>query len=252
MDLHHHLLWGVDDGPESQEVSLEMATMAAEEGITGIVMTPHYMKGLYENPVEDLLQKKRVLEEALAAARVPLTLTLGNEVFADLDTAREVKEGKILTLNASRYLLIEFPFSEIPPYEEEVVFQILRQGLVPIIAHPERINIPPREVGIFEDFIHRGCLLQVNTGSLMGFNGKEALARARYFLEHRMAHLLATDAHNTGARRPLMKEALARAAAWVGEEETAAMIQRARDIAADRGVRVNPPVKSKKKKLFFP
>jgi len=251
IDLHHHLLWGVDDGPSQMATSIEMARMALDEGITGVIMTPHHMKGRYENDIGDLKEKQRVLEEALGDEGIDLKLYLGHEVYGDFDTASELSQGRILTLNGSGYLLIEFPFSGIPPYEVQLVTSLLGQGIRPILAHPERIQMPLKDLKIFEDFINRGCLLQVNTGSITGLNGKEAWQRAKYLLQHGMVHLLATDAHNTTTRKPLIREALSRAVKWVGEGEVDTIVARAGDVLWDRGVRIDPPGSPKKARRFL-
>jgi protein-tyrosine phosphatase len=242
IDLHHHILWEVDDGPETIETAVEMARLAFSEGVTGIVATPHYMQGTYETPIEILRKKMKELEIALRSNGIDIPLYLGNEVFADLETDEGVKAGKILTINDSRYLLIEFPFSHIPLYGEEVVFRLLKMGIVPIIAHPERIQISPKEIRVFNGFIEKGCLLQVNSFSILGLNGKEAKEKAEYMIRHRMAHLIATDAHNMITRKPLIQRALKIATRWAGEDQVEGMGARALDIINDSDVWVEPPL----------
>ena len=140
IDIHAHILPGLDDGSDSPETSLMMAYAAVESGVTAIIATPHCnQRGLYENYASpELTGRLERLRGEIKAAGIPLEVYQGMEVFGTRDVPRLLREGKLLTLNGSRYLLIEFAFREDPLYMDRLVHAILEDGVIPIVAHPER------------------------------------------------------------------------------------------------------------------
>ena len=140
IDIHAHILPGMDDGAEDLRDTLEMARMAVESGISVMVATPHCnIPGVYDNYFDQKFEGiyHRVCN-ALEAEEIPLQLLLGMEVFATPDLPQMLEEGKLLPINGGRYLLVEFPFEEDLDYVEEILAAVLDAGLLPVIAHAER------------------------------------------------------------------------------------------------------------------
>ena len=147
IDLHCHILPGVDDGAASEEESCMMARMAAESGVTALAATPHCgVPGQFENFADErLMDRFSALERLLEREHVPLRLYTGMEVFVTEQTPRHLREGRLLTLGGSRYLLVEFGFDEEPDFAERMLGELLEAGVVPVVAHPERYHfVQPR------------------------------------------------------------------------------------------------------------
>ena len=209
IDLHCHILPGVDDGAASEEESCMMARMAAESGVTALAATPHCgVPGQFENFADErLMDRFSALERLLEREHVPLRLYTGMEVFVTEQTPRHLREGRLLTLGGSRYLLVEFGFDEEPDFAERMLGELLEAGVVPVVAHPERYHfVQPRPEGLLR-WAEMGCALQVNKGSLLGRFGRRAAQAARWCLGEGCVHLLGSDAHSPWRRTPRMEEA---------------------------------------------
>ncbi|HAX73235.1 MAG TPA: capsular biosynthesis protein [Firmicutes bacterium] len=208
IDTHCHILPGVDDGAKTMDECIEMAKIAASEGIHHIIATPHYIQH------SDYLNKKQLEEvvcdvnEQLKLNEVKLTISLGQEVFLTPDLPKLLKEEEITTLNESSYLLIEFPMNDIPMYAEDVIYELKLMGITPIIAHPERYPKVIEDPNIMHKFLTLGALSQVNVGSILGLFGEKVQETAYILMEHNMVHLSATDAHSCRRRAPKMQKAL--------------------------------------------
>jgi protein-tyrosine phosphatase len=207
VDLHHHLLHGLDDGSPDLATSIAMARMAASDGITHIVCTPH-ASGRYPFDPATVSAKVAELRAALAAQSVPLTLGAGCDFHLSYDNIQDaLAHHSRYTINASTYLLIELPDYGIPPRIGESFYELQLAGFTLILTHPERNPTLQQQPDRLADFIHQGLLMQVTAGSVLGHMGKEAERLAHELLDNRWAHFLATDAHNLTSRPPLMRAA---------------------------------------------
>jgi protein-tyrosine phosphatase len=202
IDLHCHILPGLDDGAENLEISLEMATMAASQGIRHIATTPHCVTGSAREVIENLL----MLEELLKEARIPVRLYPGMEIFGTYDTARLLRENKLLTLNGSRYPLIEFTFHSDGEEETEILQSVIDAGYTPLVAHPERYSYICREPELVNRWKEMGCLFQVNRGSLLGRYGHSARQMGMALVRRGFATVVATDAHSSVVRTPRARD----------------------------------------------
>ena len=209
IDLHCHILPGVDDGAASEEESCMMARMAAESGVTALAATPHCgVPGQFENFADErLMDRFSALERLLEREHVPLRLYTGMEVFVTEQTPRHLREGRLLTLGGSRYLLVEFGFDEEPDFAERMLGELLEAGVVPVVAHPERYHFVHPQPECLLRWAEMGCALQVNKGSLLGRFGRRAAQAARWCLGEGCVHLLGSDAHSPWRRTPRMEEA---------------------------------------------
>jgi protein-tyrosine phosphatase len=202
VDIHCHVLDGIDDGPKTLEEAISLCRMLQIRGIDKVIATPHFI-GDYDSKAtpENINEKITTLMNELKKENIKLEIYPGMEVFASNDTVDRLEKGEILTLNNSRYVLIEFSFENIPKYMSELLFSMQLKGYIPIIAHPERYNVRYRKSGIIKKAVENGSLLQVNSGSIMGVHGSEIREEAIRLLRSGMVHLVATDAH--GDRRPI-------------------------------------------------
>ena len=208
-DLHSHILPGLDDGAFSADESMEMASLAAADGIAGLVCTPHYFP-LFQYEQRQLIERYRMFYRAVHAADLPLRLALGQEIFLGRtfpDTLRKLEDGSLLTLNRSVYPLVELDPEEPEESAVHMLGMLCAHGFKPILAHPERY----RFVCEYTDSLLRlrkiGVLFQITAGSLFGAFGFAAGQTADFMLEHRLCDFIASDAHNPRHRPPLLRDA---------------------------------------------
>lgn len=225
IDLHNHMLPGIDDGARDWEQSLEMAWLAVEDGIEGVVCTPHWGFSYYDNTRSDVLRIFQVFREKLEDRRIPLKIYPGAELHFNMDIPRRIWDETALTLNdTGRYALIELPHDSLPQHMERLFGSLLYQKVVPVISHPERnagfICNPHR---LFK-LIEMGVLTQITAASLVGRFGSEIQKFTVFLMEHRMAHVLATDAHSTKARAPQLAMAYREAERMLGKEAARQMV----------------------------
>lgn len=224
IDLHCHLLPGIDDGPPDIETSLKMARLAAADGITVVACTPHILPGLYNNTgpqIRDALEAFRVV---LARAEISLQLVTGADVHVSPDLKAGLRDGRVLTLNDSRYFLFEPPHHVPSPQLENHAFSLQAAGYVPVLTHPERLSWIESYYEIFRRMAERGVWMQLTAGSLVGRFGRRPLYWAERMLDEGLCHILATDAHDPVRRAPRLAEAYEAAARRVGEAEAVNLV----------------------------
>ena len=246
-DLHAHILPGVDDGPSSMEDSVEIARIAAENGTRAMVATPHRKDVTELSSVKHIRELTVEVQRRIDDESIPLTLTLGMENHIDAALPDEVRAGRALTMNGSRYVLVEMPFFggiEQHDYVEGALLGLQGQGLIPVFAHPERIEAFQMQPALLERYIGMGMLSQLTRGSLLGHWGEEVREFSLELLRDGMAHLLSSDTHSPRApRTPELGEALKIAAEMVGCRRARAMVSDVpRAILENRGVAVSSPL----------
>ncbi|HEX7706696.1 MAG TPA: CpsB/CapC family capsule biosynthesis tyrosine phosphatase [Thermoanaerobaculia bacterium] len=217
IDIHHHCLPGVDDGPDSIEEAAEMCSIAASEGIETIVATPHVLRGRWPAfTLQELAAKLRALQ--VRTGNTP-KLLLGSEYFFAHDMCDVLQAGEsIAPLAGSRYVLLELPANGVPPMIEQPLYRAQLEGWTPILAHPERNLMLQARPELLRSLVEHGLKTQLTAGSLVGEFGKKAQAAAETFLEAGLIHFLATDAHNTTKRPPRVSAAIRRLRELVGDE----------------------------------
>jgi protein-tyrosine phosphatase len=252
IDLHLHLLSGLDDGAKTLEESIQMCWISYRDGVRTIVATPHTLNGLYVNDRETILAKVKELNEALMKcgirnaefgikepnaalhtpqsaiilnSELPLRILPGADVHLCEKTLPHLDQGKVMTVSdGKKYLFLEFPSQGIPYQAEEIIFQIMTRGIIPIITHPERnLEIGQRPQRYYE-MIRMGCLGQVTAMSLTGEFGPKVRQIAVRLLKNRLIHLIASDAHSTDGRPPILSEGVRAAEKIVGKEEAQKMV----------------------------
>ena len=202
IDLHSHILPELDDGSQDLAESLAMARMAVDSGITAMVATPHCA----DDRSREVTAAWQLLQEALKENEISLRLYPGMEIFGTADTVRLLKEGRLFTLNGSRYPLVEFSFQSSGEEETMILRSLCKAGYRPLVAHPERYGYVQRNPKLINQWHRMGCLLQVNRGSLLGRFGRHAQAMAVELVERGFATVVATDAHSSRMRTPWMRD----------------------------------------------
>jgi protein-tyrosine phosphatase len=225
IDLHCHILPGIDDGSRSLEMSLEMARMAVDDGITMIACTPHIYPGLYMNDTAGITAARDRLQHEFDERGIPLQLTIGADVHLVPGLLEGLRAGAVPTLHHTRYLLLEPPHHVAPPHFEESVFRLVVEGYVPVITHPERLTWVEDHYPVFTNLVRQGAWMQLTAASLTGVFGSRAKYWGERFLGEGLTHILATDAHSNGRRSPRMSDARAIAERMLGREEADLLVR---------------------------
>ena len=218
VDIHHHLLPGLDDGATDFEASLAMARMAAEDGITHVVATPH---ANHRYPFDRERNEEMIAELRATLAREGVAMTLGTgcDFHLSYDNIRDARQNPHrYTINGLNYLLIELPDHAIPPQLDESFYELRVAGMTLILTHPERNPTLQRNADRLKHWVEQGMLVQVTTSSVVGQMGSTAEKMAHKLLSDRWVHFLATDAHNVTRRPPKMRAAHDAVAAKYGTE----------------------------------
>ncbi len=225
IDLHCHLLPGIDDGSQKLETSLEMARIAVDDGIQTIYCTPHIYPGLYENTGPDIQRRVSQLQLILDDKGIALALSYGADVHLVPEVAAGLASGRIPTLGGSQYLLLEPSHNVRPPRFTESVFELIGAGYVPVITHPERLTWVTDHMNDFYSLARSGAWLQITGGALLGKFGRQVQKISERFVGDGWASVLASDAHTTNRRAPVLAEAERRAAQLVGAVEASRMVR---------------------------
>ncbi|QWF70049.1 capsular biosynthesis protein [Methylomonas paludis] len=207
IDLHCHLLPGIDDGPKNLDDSLKMAAYAVEQGITQAVVTPHIHPGTYDNDINNIQTVFSSFKQAVNANNINLKLSMAAEVRLCSELPIMISQNRIPFLGMwqnKKVLLLEFPHDHIPLGAEKLVIWLLQKGIMPMIAHPERnLSVLAKKEKILP-FINAGCLLQITASSVTGLFGEASKNTALWLIANKYATLMATDAHNLHKRIPTM------------------------------------------------
>lgn len=208
IDLHTHILPGVDDGAKSMEETIRMLRMANEEQITTIIATPHFASGAKNTPVEKLREVLEQVQKEAVKINNEMTILLGNEIYYSASVLDALNTKQALTLAGSRYVLVEFS----PGETYQTIFRglggLVRGGYLPVIAHVERYRCLYRNEDYINELINLGCYLQMNCDSISGgFLDPEAIYY-RGLVKQGLIHFLGTDCHDDKVRTPRMKRAV--------------------------------------------
>ena len=215
VDIHCHILPNVDDGSRSWEMTAEMCRVAAADGIRHIVATPHYNHEFSY----DRQRYETMLFELREASNGRVEFSVGCDFHFSYENIMDALENPTrYTINGTRYLLIEFSDYGIPPNINEHIFLLTSRGLVPIITHPERNPLLVRRPKRILDLIDAGALVQLTADSITGFWGTQAKSVSEWLLEQGAVHVVASDAHDSRHRRPVLSQARFAVTELVGED----------------------------------
>ena len=252
IDIHSHILYGLDDGAKDLAGSIEMARQAVAEGITSVIATPHHRHPSYTNTKKDILLGVQQLQAELQRQSIPLNVYAGQEIriFGEMVDVL-IDNEELLTLHNSEYVLVEFPSSSIPKYTEQLFYDLLVKGFTPIIAHPERNAEIAENTDKLYRLIKNGALSQVTAASVAGMFGKKTQKLSLDLLEHQQAHFVATDAHNITNRACMWKQAMDKLDKKLGSDMVTLVNMQAQDVVQGRSMRMLAPERiTQRKKLF--
>jgi protein-tyrosine phosphatase len=217
VDVHCHLLPGIDDGAKDWDESLAMARLAVEDGTATIVATPHQLGNFDHNRGDDIRGLVAEVQQRITAARIPLTVLPGADVRIEPDMVERLVRGDVLTLgDHRRHVLLELPHELYLPLEP-LLERLSRRKIIGVLSHPERNQGILRQPDVLGPLVDAGCLLQITAGSLCGTFGPECQAFCEWLLSEGLVHFVATDAHGPRSRRPLMQRAFERVVELAGE-----------------------------------
>lgn len=219
VDIHTHLIPGVDDGSKSVEDTFKAFEEAEKAGFTDIILTSHYLTNYYEPKVEELCFWKDKLQEILQVQNKGLRLHSGMEVYISEQLDELVKENKLLMLANSKYILIELPMSTDIKYLDYIMYFLESIGVKLVLAHPERYKNVQENTRLVEEYIEKGCLIQCNYGSILGNYGGEAKKTLKQLLKKDMVHFMATDCHKKGGIYLEVPKALKKIEKIIGKEK---------------------------------
>ena len=225
IDLRCHMLPSIDDGARDLSTALQMAELAVADGITQTACTPHIYPGVFDNTHAGIRDAVDNFRGELLAANIPLEITYGADIQVVPDLVKGLAEGRLPTLNGSRYFLFEPPHHVALPRLDDLLHGALVAGYVPVITHPERLSYIDSDYDKFLAAAERGAWIQLTGGSLLGRFGPRVKKIAERFIRDGVTHLIASDGHNLKNRTPVLAEARDAAAAIVGEEEALLMMQ---------------------------
>jgi protein-tyrosine phosphatase len=225
IDIHTHVLPALDDGPETIEESIELCKIAANDGIKTIVATPHSKDGVYEAKSDKILETVDVLNLKLKENQIDIEILPGSETHIHAGLVESIKNGEVLTINNSgKFILFELPFVFIPPGTDKLVFNLKVNGIVPIIAHAERISAFQKTPELVGQLVKIGALVQVNAPGLTGQAGPRERKFVEWLLKNRLVHFIASDVHSLTGRPPILSKAVEMATGIVGEIEAMALV----------------------------
>jgi len=252
IDIHSHIIPCVDDGSKDMDMSLEIARIYIANGINKVIATPHHIDGTKNSSSEDLSIGLEALKKELCIAEIPLEIYPGNEVYLSPDVINNLLGNKVLTLNNSRYILMELPMNDIPLYFEELIYELLIKGYIPIIAHPERNAKIIKDPNSLYKFINMGALAQMNLPSLEGFYGSRSKNVAEILLGHNMIHFVGTDTHSNRHRSPNVEKSLKLLYNLVDREYYEKLtVTNAQVVLDNKLIKIDAPVEVKKKIFSF-
>jgi protein-tyrosine phosphatase len=212
----------IDDGARTLEEAVEIARVAAADGIEQMVSTPHMFNGLSNNPEPpEILERVAALQEAVGNI---LKILPGNEVHISHEIAEQAKNKRVTTINRKNYMLVEFPQLTVPIGADELFYKLLLQGVHPILVHPERNSQIQSRPSLVGRFVERGVLTQVTAMSMTGEFGPAAKNCAETLLRHNCVHFLATDTHRPNRRPPILSKGRDVAALVIGEDRARKLV----------------------------
>lgn len=251
IDIHSHILYGVDDGAKTVQDSLDMAKEAVNQGIQVIYATPHHLNGQFENSAAEVKMAVQLLNELLSNHKIGLEVRVGQEVRINGDLLERLKNWEILTLgDKGTYILVELPSNNVPAYTGNLLFDLQVEGLKPIIVHPERNSEIVQKPDILFDLVNNGALTQVTAASVAGKFGKTLQKFSLDLIDANLTHFVASDAHNISTRAFWMDDAFSIIEAKLGIDTVYYLKENAQILGSNEMVIGDPPQQIKTKRKF--
>lgn len=253
VDIHAHLLPGIDDGSPDMETSIQLAKAAVADGITHALMTPHHLNGRFNNHKQDVIEATAQFQEQLNQAGIDLTIFPSQEVRLSSEIPTALDNDDILFCDEDgTYMLLEMPSEDVPLYAKEMTYQLLSRGITPIIVHPERNSRILKEPQLLQEFLEQGCLTQVTASSYVGIFGKKIEDLSDRLIAAGQVATFASDAHSLAKRESKMTQAYDKLAKQVGSSVATTFKQNAQDIINGENISLDwQPFRKKKRFWIF-
>jgi len=253
VDIHCHLLPGLDDGARSWDEALQMARMAVAEGTATIIATPRQLGSFDHNSGELIRLRSSQFQDFLIAHETKAEILPGADVRVEPSLAQKLRDGSVLTLgDHGKHVLLKLPRQSYQPLDE-LIEQLGADGTVGILSHPERNQGLIKHRKLLRPLVDRGCLMQITADSLMGTFGRQVQAMAEWMLSENIVHFVASDAHGPRSRRPILSAAYQRAAALTCEELSVSIFSaNPRSVAAGSDVPALPDWRSSQRVTWWP
>lgn len=219
IDIHTHLIPNVDDGSKGVDVSINAFKEAIDAGFSDIILTSHYIPEYNETEPNRLVSEREKLQKKLEENNLNLKLHSGMEIYVSDNLSDLIDKKSVLTLDRSKYILIELPMNSKIYFLDFVIGSLFERGLKVILAHPERYLVVKDNPDLVEEYIQKGCLMQCNFGSILGYYGKTSKGVVKYLLKNDMVHFLASDCHNCNGIYLDIPKALKKIKKIVGDEK---------------------------------
>ncbi|QHW30868.1 tyrosine protein phosphatase [Paenibacillus rhizovicinus] len=250
IEIHSHILPGIDDGAQSKDESLEMAIHAVEQGITDIIATPHHGDGTFETPPNIVRRNVEALNEWYSRHSLPIKVHAGQEIRIHADLLDEWEKQQLLTLAGSRYILIELPPSHVPSYLNDMIHELRVRGLVPVIAHPERNKEAIASPSLMSSWIEQGALCQLTSHSLTGYFGRKIQKLSLQLCKSSMIHFVSSDAHHNQQRNFALEAAFRIIERSIGKDVVGRYIEYGARLLQNEEIVIDSPGKVRRK-LFW-
>lgn len=219
IDFHSHILPNVDDGSKSLEETIKLIEEAKSAGFKAIISTSHFVRGYFETTVKERKELLHSISKTLEENKVDVELYLGNEIYFSEDIVKLIEEKTICSINNTKYILFELPLSSKPINLYNVIYDLMQNNFIPVLAHPERYSFVQQNPKLVEDLIEKGVLIQSNFGSFIGEYGKKAQIIVKKLLKNNMVHFLGSDTHRKGTIYPKIPKILKRMEKLIGNEK---------------------------------
>lgn len=209
IDIHSHMLPGVDDGARSSADTKELLNESYRQGVRTVIFTPHYQAGVYRNERGQLEERFNHIKEMMNSELPDLELFLGNEIYFSSDVPDMLAQGRLCTLAGSKYVLVEFATNVSYDFLKNSLYRILLEGYVPVLAHAERFGCLYKKVSLVEDIVDMGAYIQVNAESVTKKAPHKVKGFVRKLIDNDLLHIIATDTHDLKYRKPNFRDCVA-------------------------------------------
>lgn len=250
LDMHSHILFGVDDGPETVDETMTMLEKAAEDGVTHIIATSHAFHPQFHVGEATIQSQLREIQQEIQSRNIPISIYPGQEVRLHEGILESIENNEVLTLANSKYLLLELPSQTVPAYTVNIIQSLLAKRIIPIIAHPERNKAIAEKPERLERLIRHGALAQITAGSVAGYFGKKIQKLSVQLIESNLIHTFGSDMHNATTRPMFFKEGLQYLEKKKMGEYARILLQNNMSILIDDNLYILEPDLQKKKKWW--
>ncbi len=219
IDFHTHILPNIDDGSSCINETITLLKEARSAGFKTVILTSHYMENYYEANADKRIELMNSIKSILEKNQIDIDVVLGNEIYISDNINKLIRNKKACTINNTRYILFELPFNVKPINLYEVIYDILQNGYIPILAHPERYEFVQQNPKIINELIEKGVLMQGNYGSFVGQYGERAQIIIKKLLKNNMIHFLGTDVHRKNTIYNKIPKILFQVEKFIGTEQ---------------------------------